>query len=67
MAGTESFRRFYLRQVALNEGCGWSDLLINNHNAETNQSPGDGIITPLLGVLLWPVAKVYRALVGLRG
>jgi hypothetical protein len=64
MASQETFRRFYLRQVALNEGCGCSDLLVNNHNAETNQSPGDGILMPMLGVLLWPVAKLYRAFAG---
>jgi hypothetical protein len=66
MAGKESFRRFYLRTVALNEGCGCSDLLVNNHNAETNQSPGDGILTPVLSVLLWPVAMLYRAVAGTR-
>lgn len=66
MAGKESFRRFYLRTVALNEGCGCSDLLVNNHNAEQGESPGDGILTPVLGVLLWPVAKLYRAVVGIR-
>lgn len=66
MAAKESFRRFYLRTVALNEGCGCSDLLVNNHNAERGESPGDGILTPMLGVLLWPVALVYRAVIGAR-
>jgi len=63
MAARETFRRFYLRQVALNEGCGCSDLLVNNHNAENSDSPGDGILTPLLRVLLLPVALLYRAVI----
>lgn len=61
MAARETFRRFYLRQVALNEGCGCSDLLVNNHNAENSDSPGDGVLSPVLRIVLLPVALLYRA------
>lgn len=60
MAARETFRRFYLRQVALNEGCGCSDLLVNNHNAENSDSPGDGVLGPVLRIVLLPVALLYR-------
>ena len=66
MAKTENFRRFYLRQIAVNEGCGCLDLLVNNHDAERGESPGDGILVSMLAVLLWPVAVVYRMIMRVR-
>jgi len=60
MRTQSDFSRFYLQHVAHNEVCGCAELIIRNHDADNGREAGDGILSSLAAVILWPVGAILR-------
>lgn len=55
--GSESFERYYLRNVAINEGCGCAEQVIRRGLGEDGpRRPGGSLLLAALGLL----ARLFR-------
>ena len=54
----ESFERFYMRNIAVNEGCGCAELMIRNYPSRTDgHHDTNGILA-----LIWLLVRRIRAM-----
>jgi cbb3-type cytochrome oxidase cytochrome c subunit len=56
----ESFERFYLRTIVVNEGCGCAELMIRNFRSESDRDAGGGVLLALVGALVRRVRAMAK-------